>query len=162
MWNYRKSAKLLYAFCYVLLFALLATVIALPFVITRYVEINDRDTTLPATIMLTCYPCVPFVAIILFSIKKLLSNILSGLVLGDGNLKMLTRTIISCLVITLITLYAGHFYMPFYIVSITSLFGALLVATIKDMFKAALEMQREEYYQSVRSKYEKDNNFSNR
>ena len=162
MWNYRRSAKLLLALCYIFLVALAAAVILLPFGVTWYVETNGRDASLPTTIMLTCYPCVPFVATILLSLRKLLSNILAGLVLGDGNLKMLARVSFSCLFVAAITLFSGHLYMPFYLVSIAALFGALLSATIKDMFKAALEMQREEYYQSVRSKYEEDSNISNR
>lgn len=162
MWNYQKSAKILKAVCLVLLLVLIAAVFVMPFVVTWYVEKNGRDATLPTTIMITCYPCFPFVAVILLSVRKLLSNILAGLVLGDGNLKMFTRIIISCLIIAIITLLAGHLYMPFYLVAIAAGFGALLCAAIKDMFKAALQVQREEYYQSVRSKYEEDSNISNR
>lgn len=162
MWNYRSSAKLLGSICLVLLFVLAATVILLPFAITWLVDTTGQETALPTTIMITCYPCFPFIAIILLSLRKLTSNFLAGLVLGDNNIKMLSRIIISCLIIAIITLYAGHLYMPFYLVAVAALFGALVCATIKNMFKAALQMQREEYYQSVRSKYEEDSNIGNR
>ena len=92
MKNYRRSAKLSLFVTYVFMVALLLCVIFLPMIVTWYVEVKGRDQTLPTTIMLTCYPLVPFAAIVLFSLRRLLINLLSGLVIGEQNIKMLKKT----------------------------------------------------------------------
>ena len=112
-WPVKAALYMVYCFSVILI----AISVALPFIITWYVETRGRDATLPATIMLTCYPCVPFAAAILISLRRLLVNVLSGLILGDKNLNLLRAIIISCFGITAITVAAGRQYLPFYIIA---------------------------------------------
>lgn len=144
MKNYRKSAKLSLFVTYVFMAALLLCVIFLPMVVTWYVEVKGRDQTLPTTIMLTCYPLVPFAAIVLLSLRRLLINLLSGLVIGEQNIKMLKRISICCLAAGLIMIFVGHRYMPFYIAGIAAAACSLIVSVIQNLFEALLQAQNEE------------------
>ena len=163
MHNYKKSVKLTLTFTYIFMALLLALVIALPMLVTWYVEIKGRDQNLPATIMLICYPCVPFAATILFSLRRILLNVLSGLIFGDRNISLLKRITICGGAIAFISLIAGHFYMPFYIVSALSAFCALAVKTVKDIFSAELANKREKIYEDIKEDYDEENsNICNR
>lgn len=144
MKNYRKSAKLSLFVTYVFMVALLLCVIFLPMVVTWYVEIKGRDQSLPTTIMLTCYPLAPFAAVTLFSLRRLLINLLSGLVIGEQNIKMLKRISICCLCAGLIMIFVGHLYMPFYIAGIAAAACSLIVSVIQNLFEALLQAQNEE------------------
>ena len=144
MKNYRKSAKLSLFVTYVFMAALLLCVIFLPMVVTWYVEVKGRDQTLPTTIMLTCYPLVPFAAIVLLSLRRLLINLLSGLVIGEQNIKMLKRISICCLAAGLIMIFVGHLYMPFYIAGVAAAACSLIVSVIQNLFEALLQAQNEE------------------
>ncbi|MBO4734421.1 MAG: hypothetical protein J5662_08095, partial [Clostridia bacterium] len=94
--SYKKPVKAALYMVYVFGVVLAALAVALPFIVTWYVEARGRDQTLPATIMLTCYPCLPFAAAILIALRRILNNVLSGLILGDKNLALLRAIIISC------------------------------------------------------------------
>ena len=111
--------------------------IGLPFLITLYAEIMHRSSSLATTVMLTCYPCVPFVAITLFCLRRFLKGAAAGDVFSDENLKYLKNMAICCIVISLITLIAGFFYMPFFIVGATFGFMVLLVYTLRAVGKIA-------------------------
>ena len=138
-WPVKAALYMVYCFSVILI----AISVALPFIITWYVETRGRDATLPATIMLTCYPCVPFAAAILISLRRLLVNVLSGLILGDKNLNLLRAIIISCFGITAITVAAGRQYLPFYIIAAAAAAGGLTFFIVKSIFNALLQKQRE-------------------
>lgn len=144
MRNYRKSAKLSLFVTYVFMVFLLLCVIFLPMVVTWYVEVMGRDQTLPTTIMLTCYPLTPFAAITLFSLRRLLLNLIDGLVLGEQNIKMLKRISICLICAGVIMLCVGHRYMPFYIAGVAAAAGSLIVSVIQNIFEAALQIKNEE------------------
>lgn len=150
MHNYKKSVKFTLILVYVAIFLLFAMVVALPWIVTWYVEVRGKDAGLPAVIMLTCYPCVPPVAIALFALKSMLKNILNGLIFGDENIRSLNKIAVSSLICGVITAVAGYFYLPFYFVSLAAFGCAIIIKAIKDTFAAQLENQREKLYESVR------------
>lgn len=150
MRNYKKSVKFTLTIINISMFVIFALAIALPWIITWYVEIKGKDPGLPVVVMLTCYPCVPIAETALYSLRKIMKNILNGLIFGDRNIASLRTVSICCTVGGLITLIAGYYYMPFYVISIASFGCAIIVKAIKDTFAAQLENQREELYESVR------------
>ena len=93
--------------------------------------------------MLTCYPCLPFAAAILISLRRILKNVLSGLILGDKNLKLLNAAAISSFAITAITVAAGRQYKPFYIIAFAAAALGLVFFVVKSLFSALLQKQRE-------------------
>lgn len=141
--GYKKPIKAALYLVYIFAAGLAIVSIALPFIITWYVETRGRDQTLPATIMLTCYPCLPFAAAILVSLRRLLKNVLSDLILGDKNLSLLRAMAISCFAIAVITVAAGRQYKPFYIVAASAAACGLTFFVVRSMFDALLQKQRE-------------------
>lgn len=122
-----KISILLIDAAFVLLAAL---IVGLPFLITWYVEIMNRSASLATVVMLTSYPCAPFVGYGLFLLRRFLKEVIKGELFGSDSLKYLIRLAICCAVITVITLIAGFFYMPFFFVAMSFGFMALLVFSL--------------------------------
>ena len=99
----------------IFLVILIAFAVMLPWLVTWYVQIAGRHESLATTMLVTCYPCAPFTAIVLLTLRKLLKNIDQKILNKDQNLKLLKYMAISCVIISAITLIAGRYYLPFYI-----------------------------------------------
>ena len=149
MAGYKAPIKTSLYLVYFFSILLIAISVALPFIVTWYVEEKGRDATLPATIMLTCYPCLPFAAVILISLRRLLKNVLSGLILGDKNLNLLRAATISCFAIVAITLAAGRQYRPFYIVALSAAACGLTFYIVKSLFGVLLSERREKDLEEI-------------
>ena len=134
MKDYKKSAELTLAVTYILMIVLAVFVVALPFATTWYVEKKARPAELATVTMLSCYPCVPFAVLALFSLKSLLKNIIKGNINDDKNYTHLKSVSVCCLVAGFIMLIAGFFYKPFFISSGSALFCSLVVKVIMDIF----------------------------
>ena len=148
--GYLRFAKCALYAVYLCIALLIVSAVALPFIVTWYVEVKGRDQTLPAIIMLTCYPCLPFGVMILSSFKKLLKNILGDLILGDKNLNLLRISIVSFFAITAITLGAGRLYKPFLFIAGGALFCAVTLLIVKSIFFALLYKQREKDLEDIK------------
>lgn len=111
----------------VFLAVLIGFAIMLPWLVTWYVQIAQRNESLATTMMVTCYPCAPFTAIVLLALRQLLKNIEQKNFDKAKNTKLLKYMSISCLIIAVITLIAGRYYLPFYIVAATFLFLSLII-----------------------------------
>ena len=115
--------------CLLVLVALL-----LPFLVTWYVEYTGRLESLATTIMVTCYPCAPFTGLALFYLRKVLKNVQKGEYSNPENVKNLKYMSLCCIMVALITLIAGRFYLPFFLVAGTFLFLALLIFVFRNIF----------------------------
>ena len=62
----RKALKLCLILTDIFIGLLIIITVFLPYGISWYVETMHRSQSLPATVMVTCYPCAPFVGIALF------------------------------------------------------------------------------------------------
>lgn len=117
----------------IFLVILIGFAVMLPWLVTWYVQIAGRHETLATTMMVTCYPCAPFTAIVLLTLRKLLKNIDQKIFDKTQNAKLLKYMAISCIIISLITLIAGRYYLPFYIVAATFLFLALIIFSFRSI-----------------------------
>lgn len=144
MWTHKKSVTLSLVLTYCFMFLLAAGIIALPWIVTWYVEVRGRDATLPTTIMLTCYPCVPFAAIALWSMRCLLQNIREGKPFIHKNVTYMHRISMCCFAVTLVMLYSGRFYLPFYVSAIAAAFIGLIVRVIKNLYQVSFPEEEEE------------------
>ena len=113
---------------------LFAVAIALPLLVTWYVEKTNRLESLATTIMVTCYPCAPFTALSLLYLRKLLKNINIKNFSTVSNVKYLKYMAFCCIIIAIITLIAGRYYLPFYLVAGTFIFLALLIFVLRNIF----------------------------
>ncbi len=117
----------------VFLVVLIIFAVMLPWLVTWYVQLAQRHESLATTMMVTCYPCAPFTAVILLSLRKLLKNIQQKNLDKVQNSKLLKYMSISCLIISVITLIAGRYYLPFYIVAATFMFLSLIIFAFKSI-----------------------------
>ncbi len=117
-------------------FAVLLAVAAvgLPWGVTWYVETMGRSAKLPAIIMVTCYPCVPFAGAILLYLRRIIKNVSKDMLFHLDNIIYFNRISLFCLVISVITLIAGKFYLPFLIVGVAFAFFAFLTFIFKTVY----------------------------
>ncbi len=146
----KKSLKLSLIIIDISMVILLALSISFPWLVTWFVEVRGKSAGFSTVVMLTCYPCVPFAAVSLISLRRLIKNCIAGLVFGDQNVRALSAVAICCLSGAVITLIAGKFYMPFYLISFAAACCSLIVKAIKDIFATELSTRREKLYESVR------------
>ncbi len=130
----KKALKIAHWLTDLFIVLLVVCAIALPWLVSWYVETMGRSPKLPTIIMVTCYPCVPFAGALLLSLRKLLKNIYAGKLFSEHSVKCFTRISIFCLIIAVITVGAGRFYMPFFIVGTTFAFFSLLIHIFKTIF----------------------------
>lgn len=108
MQNSRKVIKLCRILTEVSIALLIIITVFLPFGISWYVETMHRSQTLPATVMVTCYPCAPFVGIALFMLRRILIRAYDGVFFTGANSKDIRVISVCCAVIAVITLIAGR------------------------------------------------------
>ena len=130
----------------VLLFAL---AVALPPLVTWFVEVRNKDQGLPTVVMLTCYPCFPFAVFALFSLRKFFKNCIDGNIFSDKNINHLRVVSIWCLCGAVISFIAGFYYLPFFVVSISAGGCALVTMVVKDVFAAELASRREKLLDDI-------------
>ena len=133
MWDNKKSIKLSLALTYLFLVLLIIGIFALPALVTWYVEIKQRAASLPTTIMLTCYPCVPFAATALWSLKSILKSALKNDFFTEQTVKNMSRISICFFIITAVMLFSGRFYLPFYVCAVCTAFIGLIIRVFKNL-----------------------------
>lgn len=134
MQNAKSSLRLCLILTDIFICVLIIVTALLPFGVSWYVEVMHRSQKLPATIMVTCYPCAPILGIALFMLRKIIKRIAEDNIFCADNSKNLKGIAACCLAIALITLVAGRFYLPFYIVGGTFVFLALVAYTMRAVF----------------------------
>lgn len=133
----RKALKLCLMLTDIFIGLLIIITVFLPYGISWYVETMHRSQSLPATVMVTCYPCAPFVGIALFMLRRILKRASNGAFFTDIGLNDIRVISVCCAVIAVITLIAGRYYLPFYIVGGTFAFLALLSFSAYTVLSAA-------------------------
>ncbi len=134
--KYIKASIILTNIFLVILFLFTVT---LPFLVTWYADIMGRSSTLATTVMVTCYPCGPFAATLLWKLRKLLKNALEDNLFSKSSLEHIKKIALCCIVIAVITLIGGNFYLPFLIVGATFSFLSLLLFALRSVFAAYIK-----------------------
>lgn len=127
----------------ILLILLLAAVFFLPFITDWYLKTAGRPPKLKTVILTVCYLCTPAAFASLAALERLLKNISVSNVFINKNVLLLKILSLCCFYAAVITLAAGWFYMPFYVVGIAAAFFALILKVIKNVFCAAIEIKSE-------------------
>ena len=125
--------KLSIIFTTAFIFLIGIVAVFLPLLVTFYVEKTGRLEILATTIMITCYPCAPFTVLSLWYLRKVLKNFLAKNYLAPENEKYLKYMAFCCMIISLITIVAGRFYLPFFLVAATFLFLSLLIFVFRSI-----------------------------
>ena len=139
--NNSKYLKLALIITNIFLVVLFIFAVLLPWMVTWYVEAMHRSVTLATTVMVTCYPCVPFAAACLLLTRRLLKNAMAKKLFSENSILCLKRLSACCIVISVITLIAGKFYLPFLIVGAAFAFISLLTFSLKGIFAEVSKME---------------------
>ena len=123
--------------------AVAAAAATLPWLTDWYIRKTGRKEELRTVIMTVCYICLPAALAALYSLIRLLKNILDGEIFIQGNVLHLRLLSWYCGAVSLITLAAGYFYLPFYLVGLAAIFFTLILRVIKNVFAAAIEIKTE-------------------
>lgn len=125
---------------YIAMVLLVLIIIFLPFLVTWYVEIKQRSSSLATTVMLTCYPLSPFAGIALYSLSNILRNIIAGNIFCKKNIVWLRRVAYCCLIAAAVMIFAGIFYMPFYIAGAAAGFAGLMSLVFTSILMCQTDM----------------------
>lgn len=139
-----KSLKLSIAITDIFLGLLIAGCIALPWLVTWYVEMRHRSAALPTVIMLTCYPCAPFAAAVLIRLRSILKSLKRGEIFTADNISRLKAISWCCFAVTAVMLFSGRFYLPFYVCAVCTAFIGLILRIMRDILQKGLEASEAE------------------
>lgn len=107
MLNAQKSVKLCIILTDIFIGLLIIVAAALPFGVSWYAEVMHRSSSLASTIMVTCYPCAPFLGFATFALKAHTQKGSVGRFPTDKTSHDFRIICCCCLIIALITLIAG-------------------------------------------------------
>ena len=141
--SHTKSARLTLCLTFLILITVIAAAVTLPWLTDWYICKTGRNKELRSVIMTVCYICLPAALAALYSLIRLLKNILDGEIFIHGNVLHLRLLSWYCAAVALITLAAGYFYLPFYLVGLAAVFFTLILRVIKNVFAAAIEIKTE-------------------
>lgn len=102
-----------------------------------------RPAAIFKPIVITFYTILPLAAGVLFSLIRLLMNIVNDNVFITDNVKLLRMISILLAVATLVFAVAGYFYMPFYLLAAFAAFMVIIVRVVKNCFAAAVVLKDE-------------------
>lgn len=150
MWNKDKSIVLSITVCFIFL-SLLSIVLFLgPWVANLWFDVyRGFDPNLAAikrllTIFVcSFYPCAVFGYITLYSLIRLLFNIRQKNIFINKNVVYLRRISWCCFAVSLITLIAGVFYIPYCFISVAAAFIGLMLRVVKNVMQNAVEIKTE-------------------
>lgn len=150
MWNGKQSVWLSIGVCIAVSLLLLVLIFFGPKLFWAYMTVYRGIAPDSAVLQMlrkvfafTFYPCAFFAAIILYSLLKLLFNIKNGNVFIIQNAKILKNVSWCCFVISVITLLAGRYYMPFLFVAGAGIFVGILLRVLKNVMQSAVELREE-------------------
>lgn len=141
--SHTKSARLTLCLTFLILITVIAAAVTLPWLTDWYICKTGRNKELRSVIMTVCYICLPAALAALYSLIRLLKNILDGEIFIHENVLHLRLLSWYCAAVALITLAAGYFYLPFYLVGLAAVFFTLILRVIKNVFAAAIEIKTE-------------------
>ena len=96
-----------------------------------------------AAIMAGYYLCAPAVLLALWSMEKLLNNVLKREVFVLSNVRRLRRVRWCCAWVSLVCLASGILYPPLLFLAVIMAFLALTVGVVKNVMAAAVELREE-------------------
>lgn len=150
MWSSKKSVDFSIVVCGLVSLALLGLLFFGPklfwLYMTGYRGIAPTSAVLQmlkGVFTCTFYPSAVFAAWILVSLIRLLVNIRNENVFVHENVKLLKVVSWCCVIIGIITLVGGRFYMPFLFVACAGFFVGLLLRVLKNVMQKAVELKEE-------------------
>lgn len=146
LWNKKRSLILSIWAVRILLVALFAAMVGLPYLISMYLEYAERPDTLLVPTLISLYLVAIVALILLLSLGRLLSNIKRDEVFIEENVKILRLISWCCIAIAaLFTLISIEFIFSL-IIAVAAVFIGLILRVLKNVFAIAVELKTENDY----------------
>ena len=143
-WNNSKSILLSEIGLAVFAAALLFLDVFLNPLLDWYMELRLMTSpTIKTGMMVTVYAGSIFAWVILVEMFLLLLNLKKSEIFTTRNVNILRNVSIAFLLIAMISVAGGFFYLPFFIVAVSSAFLMLIVRIVKNAFAEAERMKNE-------------------
>ena len=143
MLSQTKSSKLSLYLTDFIIALFCAAAVFLPRFTKWYITYMGRPANVRTVVLAVCYTCLPFALLALFSLRRLLKNIMRGDTFVTDNIKRLNILFLCCTAAAVISFFSGYFYLPFYIISVAAAFFSLILRVIKNVFRSAIEIKAE-------------------
>lgn len=140
-----KKGAVLCSIAFVLLFllALVALLFLAPRICDWYVHLRGMSGNAYTAILAAFYCCTVPAAAALLCLLLLLRNILNADAFSRRNSALMSAVSYCCLLVALITLVAGYWYLPLLLMTATMGFLFLIVRIVRGCFITALALQEE-------------------
>lgn len=150
MWNRRRSVTLSLWVCFLVSAVLIAGLFVGPWAVKmwlhhyRGLKENGAVMLRMLTLFKACfYPCAGLGLVTLYSLIRLLLNIKKDSIFIMPNVQYLRRISWCCIVVSLITLVAGVFYIPYVFISVAAGFMGLMLRVVKNVMENAVQLKEE-------------------
>ena len=141
--NSEMSAKCTKWCCRVLALVVTVMIFAFPTVLGWFRTIRHLTDTACAVVMAGFYLCVPVVLYALWSMDRLVCNILKKQVFVTENVCYIRRVRWCCAGISGLCIVPAWYYPPLALMVIIMAFLALVVSLVKNVMAAAVELREE-------------------
>lgn len=141
MYTSQTSAKLTRVITWVF-GALLLALMVLADMLLHWFFGFERERTI-AIILVTFYACCPAAWCALYSIDRLLKNIISETVFVPKTVSYLRILSWCCAFVALACFISGFLYVPFFIFSLGAAFMMLILRVLKNVLATATELKNE-------------------
>ena len=115
----------------------------MPGLMRWYATIRPLSHQVTTAIMAAYYICCPVVLYALWTIEKLMGNILADRVFVEDNVRFIRRLRWCCLGVSAICLPAACIYPPLVFLGVIMAFLSLIVSVVKSVIAAAVELREE-------------------
>ena len=150
MWNRKNSVTLSLVVCYVLFGILTVGLFLGPWAVKMWLCLyrgfaeNSAVLLYQQKLFACCfYPCSVFAYVTLYSLIRLLRNIQKEDIFIGQNVRYLRRISWCCIVVALLTLAAGVFYIPYSFLAVAAGFVGLMLRVVKNVMENAVQLKEE-------------------
>ena len=123
--------------------AVAVLVFCMPGLMGWYASVRPLGPKVTDAIIVAYYLCAPVVLYALWTIEKLMGNILADRVFVEDNVRFIRNVCRCCAVVSGICLPVSFFYPPLIFLTVIMFFLALLVNVLKNVMAAAVEIREE-------------------
>ena len=141
--NSALSAKFTLWCCRLLALAVLAMIFFFPPLLRWYQALRNLSDTAALVVSIGFYLCVPVALFALWSMDRLVTNILARQVFVEVNVRHIRRIRWCCAGVSLICIVPACYYPPLALMVVIMAFLALVVSLVKNIMAAAVELREE-------------------
>ena len=148
--SYKRTAAISLALCFILCAAFIALTVILPLGFKQFYmdylgesTVTEKVENVTRTVLITFYACLPFAAVTLFSLVRLMFNIFRGRVFIRRNAAYLFAVAFCCFGVFITSAAIGFRYLPIMLISGVLLIVGIMLVVMANVMSAAAALREE-------------------